>query len=186
MSYIHKIYDNSASFEMDQGGIASKVDIGLALPEINVSQGAGSTAADQEQHEKHQESLMRKEGQMHEMKISEQPLAKDEQIIKVSAHDGTNELVVHEEEVDDGYNSSNRESKRNSRSTTPVGGPEFDDSPRSLDSKGLRKKGGKGGSFRNSPLHKRKEAAGKKDQAKAAKVVPKAGVAWKGMQGEQM
>lgn len=179
--YAYKIYDNSANFLMDQGGIATKVNIGLALPEVNVTQGPGSTATEEEHHKKHQESLMRKEEQLHTIEISEDALAKDTQIIKVSAHDDTNELVVHEEEVDEGYSSSNRESKRNSRSNTPLGGPEFEDSPRSIDSKG-RKRAGKGGG--SSSLSKRREPSQK--QAKVTKVVPKAGVAWKGMQGDQM
>ena len=179
-----KIYDNSANFSMDQGGIAIKVDVGLGLPEVDVSHSSSDTEADQEQQEKHKESLMRKESQLHVMEISEKTLPKDTQIITVSAHDNTNELIVHEEDADDGYSSSNRESKLNSRSNTPFEGPELEDSPNSVESKGRNKMGK--GSASSSPVSKLKESNQKREQAKVARVVPKAGLAWKGMQGEQM
>ena len=185
--YAYKIYDNSASFEMEEGGIASKVDIGLALPEISVNKGEPMTPAEEEQSERHHESLMKKEGQLAILHISEASLAKDTQIIKVSAHDA-NELVLHEEETDEGYISSNVGSKRNSRSATPLG-PEF--SQDSVDDSSSVGSYSKNKPKKGSPIRSRnksimKEERGKKDAVKSAKVVPKAGVAWKGMQGEQM
>ena len=78
-------------------------------------------------------------------------------------------MTLHgEEKEDEGYSSSNRESRYNSRSATPVG-PEEDDthSPSS--------------SLRLSQKKKKKQG---KTKLEPKKVIPQAGAAWKGMQGD--
>lgn len=162
--FSYKTYDNSGKFTTEKGGQASKSTVQLDLPRISTDKAAEGAA---DNH--HGESVASKAAALSQVDISEKSLPKDVSQQAVSTHDAT--VVAREEEEDEGYSSSNRDSRFNSRSATPVAqGPEEDANSSPAQLRTSQKMGKKGS----------------RSKLEAKKVIPQAGAAWKGMQGDHV